>query len=75
MKSHINMPTKDSSYKQIIILIESNNIIIDFIHINYYDLIITANKVASFFNLSMVKNYIKNTNSVDSNNIQPACLS
>jgi len=61
------MPTKDSSYKQIIILIESNNIIIDFIHINYYDLIITANKVASFSNLSMVENYIKNTNSVDSN--------
>jgi len=48
--------------------------IVDFIHINYPSLIVTTNKVASPFNLSIVKSYIKNTNFIDSNNIQSACL-
>jgi len=58
------MTTKGPSYKQIIILIGSN------ICINYCGLIILANKVAIFSNLCVVKNYIKNTSSVDLNDIQ-----
>ena len=42
----------------------------DFIHINHCSLIFSANKVATPFNLFVVKNYIKNTISVDLNNIQ-----
>ena len=87
------MTPKDSSCKQIIVLMKSNNInklikslgehisnlncflksiksntIID-IYINHHGLIVTANKVTSPSNLSMVENYIKNTNFIDSNNI------
>ena len=93
-KYHINMTTKDSSHKQIIFPIGSDNIneimkssdkhitnlncffknikcntIINFIYINHHGLIITANKVVSFSDLRMVKNYIKNTNSMNSNNV------
>jgi len=93
-KPHINMTTKGSLYKQIIVSISSNNInklmvsssehvaglnhtlkgiksdnIINFIQINYYGLIVTSNKVISFSNLNVVENYIKNSNSLDSNNI------
>jgi len=44
--------------------------IMDFIYINHCGLIISVNKVATSSNLFVVKNYIKNTTSVDSNNIQ-----
>jgi len=44
--------------------------IMDFIYINHCGLIISANKVATSSNLFVVKNYIKNTTSVDLNNIQ-----
>ena len=93
-KYHINMTTKDSSHKQIIIPMGSDNInkimkssdkhvtnldyffkdiksntIINFIYIDHYSLIIIANKVVSSSDLSMVENYIKNTNSMNSNNV------
>ena len=42
----------------------------DFIYINHCGLIILANKVATSSNLFVVKNYIKNTISIDLNNIQ-----
>jgi len=96
-KPHINITTKGSSHKQIIIPIGSKNInkfiassdnhitnlnhalksiksdiIIDFIHSNYQGLIIILNKVVFSSDLSIVENYIKNTNSMDSNNTQIA---
>jgi len=48
--------------------------IVDFIYIDYWGLIVITNKVTSSSNLSVVKSYIKNTNSVDSNNIQSTYL-
>jgi len=47
-----------------------SNSIIDFIYINHCGLIITANKVAITSKLCVVKNYIKNTTSVNLNDIQ-----
>jgi len=49
-----------------------SDIIIDFIHSDYQSLIIILNKVAFPFDLSIVENYTKNTNLIDSNNIQIA---
>jgi len=43
--------------------------IVDFIHSDDQELIITTNKVAFSSNLSIVEKYIKNTNAVDSNDI------
>ena len=51
-----------------------SNTFVDFICINHCGLIILANKVATFSNLCVVKNYIKNTSFVDLNNIQSAHL-
>ena len=51
------------------------DIFIDFICFNHHGLIVTSNKVASSFNLRVVENYIRYTNSIDSNSIQTAYLS
>jgi len=48
--------------------------IVDFIHSDHQEFIVTTNKVASSSNLSIVEKYIKNTNAVDSNDIQLACF-
>ena len=50
-------------------------ITINFIYFDHCDLIITSNKVASFSDLSVVENYIRNINFMNSNDIQTACLS
>jgi len=47
-----------------------SNSIIDFIYINHCGLIVIVNKVAIPSELCVVKNYIKNTTSVDLNNVQ-----
>lgn len=47
---------------------------IDFIHANYWGLIVTSNKIASQLDLSVVDNYIKNSNLVDIDNVQSAHL-
>jgi len=89
-KPHINITTKKLLCKQIIVLINNENIIkfmisseeyianinhalkdtksnisIDFIHFDYFSLIVTFNKVAFSFNLGVVENYIRNVNSMD----------
>ena len=48
--------------------------IIDFIQVDHRNLIITANKVAFSFDLSIVGNYIKGINIIDLNNVQTTCL-
>jgi len=47
---------------------------IDFICSDYHSLIITSNKVVSPSDLEVVERYVKNVNSVNSNNVQSACL-
>lgn len=51
------------------------DIIVDFIWVDYRSLIITTNKVTFSSNISVVGNYIKNINNIDSNNMQNAYLS
>jgi len=41
-----------------------------FIYGDYHGLIITSHKVASLSDLEVVESYVKNTNSVDANNVQ-----
>ena len=43
--------------------------IINFIHNDHWDLIIMLNKVILSSDLSIVENYVKNTNSIDSNDV------
>ena len=50
------------------------NTIIDFIHADYYGLIVISNKVASLSDLGVVERYVKNANSVNANNVQNVCL-
>ena len=98
-KSKINMTTKSSSCKQVIISMGNDNvkrfmiassehitnlnqtlkgiksdIIIDFIYINYRRLIITSNRVISLLDISIINNYVKNYNNIDTNNIQDVWL-
>ena len=81
---HINITTKEPSYKQIIVSIGNNNILtfmkssgkhvaninhalkdvksdnfVDFIHLDYWGLIVNSNKIASPSDLLVVKAYIK----------------
>ena len=51
-----------------------SNTFVNFIHIDYYGLIIMSNQVVSLSDLNIVKKYIKSVNFVDSNNIQTVCL-
>ena len=51
-----------------------SNSIIDFIYIGHCGLIVTANKVAIPSELCVAKNYIKNTTSVDLNDVQSTYL-
>ena len=51
-----------------------SNIIINFIHSNHWDFIVILNKVVFSSDLSIVENYVKNTSSMDSNNVQTAQL-
>ena len=46
-----------------------SDIIINFICFDYCDLIVTSNKVVFPSDLNMIENYIKNSNSLDSNDI------
>ena len=48
--------------------------IVDFIHNDYHELIITSNKVTSQSNFSTIENYVKNINSMKTNNIIPPHL-
>ena len=93
-KLYINITIKSLSYKQIIILINSNNlkkflfllskhvinfnyvlkdikskIFVNFIRFNYKRLIIVFYKVISLFNISIINNYIKNTNNLNVNDV------
>ena len=47
---------------------------INFICFDYHSLIITSNKITSPSDLGVVKNYIRNINFIDLNNIQTTCL-
>ena len=49
--------------------------IVDFIHNNHHELIITSNKVTSQSNFSTIENYVKNINSMKANDIIPSHLS
>ena len=51
------------------------DIIVDFIWVDYRNLIITTNKVTFSSDISVVGNYIKNINNIDSNDVQNAYLS
>ena len=98
-RPRINMKTKGSLYKQIIVLMSSDNankfmlasskhitnfnyilrstksnLAIDFICVDYWSLIITSNRVMSLLEISIVSNYVKNYNNIDTNNIQDARL-
>lgn len=94
-RPRINMTTKSSLCKQIIVLMNSNNtnkfisalskhitnfncilkstksnLAIDFICVDYWGFIITSNRVMSLLEISIVSNYVKNYNNIDTNNIQ-----
>ena len=100
LKPKINMTTKGSSHKQVIVPMGSKNskkfisspgnhvanlnhtlknikseTIVDFIHVNYRDLIITSNKIASLLDISVINRYIKSCNNIDTNDIQDTYLS
>jgi len=47
---------------------------IEFICFDYHGLIVTSNKVVSPLDLEVVERYVKNVNSVNSNNVQSAHL-
>ena len=49
-----------------------SEVIIDFIKSDYRKLIIVSNKVASLSDISVISNYVKNTNNMDSNDVQDA---
>ena len=51
-----------------------SDVFIIFIHFDYYGFIVTSNKVTSPSDIDVVEDYIRNINSIDSNNIQTACL-
>ena len=51
-----------------------SNVIVDFIQTDYKGLIIVSNKFVSLSNIYVINNYIKNTNNIDPNNVQEACL-
>ena len=51
-----------------------SDIFISFIKSNYCSLIIILNRVTSPLDLTVIKNYIKNINSVNTNDIQSTCL-
>ena len=93
-KPCINMITKGSSRRQIIISMGNgniskfislsdehvaninsvlrcikSNIMADFICMDYYGIIITTNKVTSQSNLSTIKKYIKNVDTIEFNGI------
>jgi len=52
-----------------------SDVMANFIQFDQHDIIITTNKVASPSNLHTIKNYIKNVNNMDSNNILTPQLS
>jgi len=52
-----------------------SDLIIDFICIDYHGLIITSNKVVSLSDISIINNYVKNYNNIDTNDIQNVWLS
>jgi len=52
-----------------------SDVFINFICSNHRGLTIITNKVASPSNLSIVEKYVKSAESIDSNNVQSACLS
>ena len=95
LKPKINMTTKGSFNKQVIVPMGSENskkfisssgnhvanlnhtlknikseTIVDFMHVNYRDLIITSNKIASLLDISVINRYIKSCNNIDTNDIQ-----
>ena len=49
-------------------------VFVDFIRSNYRGLIIVFNKIMSLSNISVISNYVKNTNNLDVNNVQDAWL-
>jgi len=51
-----------------------SDIFINFICSNHRSLIIIANKVASLSDLSIVEKYLKSAKSMNSNDVQSACL-
>ena len=51
-----------------------SNLFIDFIHVDYQSLIVTSNRVVSLLKISIISNYVKNCNNIDSSNIQDTWL-
>ena len=51
-----------------------SNTIADFIHNDHRGLIITTNSVASLLDLSIIENYVKNINAIQSENISSLYL-
>ena len=45
-------------------------VFVDFIRSDYRELIIVSNKVASPYDISVINNYVKNTNNLDVNDVQ-----
>ena len=52
-----------------------SNLIVDFIRIDHQDLIITSNRVTSLSEITIVNNYVRNCNNINSKDIQDTCLS
>ena len=98
-KPYINIMIKGPSKRQVIILMDNNNIlkfmisssahianinrtlkniksdiVADFACANHHRLIITTNKVALSFNLYTIKNYIKNVDNIELNDIMTSYL-
>ena len=51
-----------------------SDILADFIYNDHCKLIITTNKVVSLSDLSIIENYIKNVDAIESENIMAPCL-
>ena len=52
-----------------------SDILADFVHNDHQGLIITTNKITSLSDLSIIENYIKHINAIESENIMAPCLS
>jgi len=51
-----------------------SKVMANFIYMNLADIIIMTNKVAFFLDLQIIEKYVKNTNLIDSDNIDTPCL-
>ena len=69
-KPKINMITKSSSRKQIIISTSTNNSKAIILQANIYkEVIISTNKAVASLDLNIIERYVKELNNIDSNNV------